>query len=273
MAKIMGAGMVGMRAALALSLVAAVAAAGCSFGRSTPATSPRAQVQDASGGRDLAALRQENEALKQEQLQSARQIEALQKQLSAQQEEQKRFREMMTTNFDLLEQSVALTLSKSIDNTKPQAPAAAAAPVASKPAVTPAKAPVAAPTAVKSTADEMSAPAEMPESAKPAPSESAAPKLVGQSSTPPLIAGSMSAKPQMLPTASKPAVTSAGPAKEAPKAVVPVAAVTKPQPAFNDPDLTPPTKPKNLTANRAAKALYERGFALYANRQYDQAVL
>jgi tol-pal system protein YbgF len=71
-----------------------------------------------------------------------------------------------------------------------------------------------------------------------------------------------------------PATAGAKPQAAAPKAVVPAVAMTQAAPApINDPDLTPPKNPKTLTANRAAKSLYERGFALYANRQYDQAIL
>jgi tol-pal system protein YbgF len=42
---------------------------------------------------------------------------------------------------------------------------------------------------------------------------------------------------------------------------------------YEDPDLDEPAKPRQLTANRAAKPLYEKGFALYGNRQYEESVL
>jgi len=39
-----------------------------------------------------------------------------------------------------------------------------------------------------------------------------------------------------------------------------------------DPDLNPPATPVSLTANRAAKPLYDRGFALFAGKNYTQAI-
>jgi tol-pal system protein YbgF len=294
----MGVRIKGVQATLGLGIAAALVMAGCSFGRSGPATSPRAQAQEAPLPKDLATLRQENDALKQEQLQNARQIEALQKQLAAQQAEQKRFREMMSTNFDLLEQSVALTLSKSIDKSNDRsadsggtakAPAAAqmTAPVArsagsstSAASKTPvaAPAPAPAPAGVKPAAEETIAPREAPEAAQPAPMDT--PKAIGQTHKPAPVAMSaaQAAKPQSAPPTAAHAAPGAAAQKPAPKPLVPAAAsapaaAAAQPPSFNDPDLTPPKHPKTLTANRAAKALYERGFALYANRQYDQAVL
>jgi tol-pal system protein YbgF len=236
----------------------------------------------------MAALKQENEALKQEQLQNARQIEALQKQLAAQQAEQKRFREMMSTNFDLLEQSVALTLSKSIENGGGRAPATAQAAPASKPSVSASKTPIAAPapvmapSAAKPTAEEVSAPQEAPEAVKPAPMDVAAPKAIGQApaanqgvwiTRDPKAQAAGQPAPSAATARTTPQAAAQKPAQgSAAKVAVPAAAAAQPA-AYHDPDLTPPKSPKNLTANRAAKALYERGFALYANKQYDQAAL
>jgi tol-pal system protein YbgF len=42
---------------------------------------------------------------------------------------------------------------------------------------------------------------------------------------------------------------------------------------YHDPDLDDPSQPKQLSANRAAKPLYEKGFVLFGNRQYDQSIL
>lgn len=255
-----------MRVPLGLTIVAALALGACATGRPNGTASPRTQVPDVPMAKEMEALRRENDALKQEQLQNARQIEALQKQLAAQAEEQKRFREMMSTNFDLLEQSVALTLAKSIESgpakppaapvAKPQAPAASKTPIAPP-------APIAAP-AAKPGAEEMETPREAP---RPAPAE--APKAVGKTGQPWIV-------PLASESPAKEAVTAAAPGPK------PGAAAAAPAPApiaaqrpaeITDPDLTPPRQPKILTANRAAKALYERGFALYANRQYDQAIL
>jgi tol-pal system protein YbgF len=269
------------------TVAAAAVLAGCSFGRPDSAVSPRAQVKDAPASSDLQALRQENESLKQEQLQSARQIEALQKQLASDKEEQRRFREMMSTNFDLLEQSVALTLAKSIDggaNGKATAPATAPmTPPAGRPGPsgaadkTPVTAPLPAiaPAAVKPAPTEVSAPEESPEPAgHPAPMGATAPKAIGQA-TRPATRGSAPGATALTPAApARPQSSASGASaaqKTAAKAGLPVGVA--PETAVNDPDLTPPKHPKTLTANRAAKALYERGFALYANRQYDQAVL
>ncbi len=73
---------------------------GCSSSRPDPATRTKAAPES----QEMMALRRDNEALRQDQLASQRQIEALTKQVVADREEQKRFREMMATNFDLLEQ-------------------------------------------------------------------------------------------------------------------------------------------------------------------------
>ncbi len=140
---------------------------------------------------------------------------------------------MMTTNFDLLEQSVALTLSKTITAdlrqsapppAAPRSPAPAAAPVAAAPA--PAK----------------SAPSTG------APPASPAPAMAETAATPP------GGKAALVPVAQRrPAANPAVPAR--------------------DPDLTPPGAPVQLSAHREAKPLYERGFALFARKDYAQAII
>jgi tol-pal system protein YbgF len=258
-----------MRMSLVLMIVAGLVLGACATGRPNGAASPRMQAPDTPLAKEMEALRRENDALKQEQLQNARQIEALQKHLAAQIEEQKRFREMMSTNFDLLEQSVALTLAKSIESGPVKPPAAS---VAKPPAAAPGKAPIAPPApiatpAAKSGAKEVDAPQEAPRPARPVPAE--APKAIGKADQPWIV-------PLASESAAKgPITTAAAPAKTGTAPTVPPAAPSAAQrPAeIADPDLTPPRQPKTLTANRAAKALYERGFALYANRQYDQAIL
>ncbi len=284
------------RSGLGWGLAAAIVLAGCSSGRPDPAVSPRAQAQEGGMSRDLQSLRQENDALKQEQLQNARQIEALQKQLTTEKEEQRRFREMMATNFDLLEQSVALTLSKSIDGggggkppaTAQMTPATARPGTTSASAKTPSAGPaqVTAPGTDKPAAKEVTAPQEVDEPAShPAPAETKAPEALSQKTKPmapmavaaltPMALGTGKAQTGAAPSAAGQAKAQPAAATASKGAAKPMtaAAVVPQEPAFNDPDLTPPKHPKTLTANRAAKALYERGFALYANRQYDQAVL
>jgi tol-pal system protein YbgF len=250
-------------------LVAGTLLSGCAGGK---ANAPRAGAQDPAA-RDVSALRQENEALKQEQMQNARQLEAMQKQMAAEREEQRRFREMMATNFDLLEQSVALTLSKSVERSvggsgqpaaKPPTPAPKAA-VAAKPV-----------TAAKPAHSKTSATVAHPASVQPAKAEPLSEALEGEDVAPAPTRPASAPSARAVPagpaatslTGSRPAVQPA--AKAA--ALTAVAAAT-PNAAPEDPDLTPPAQPKQLTANRAAKALYDRGFALYAAQQYESAIL
>ena len=125
------------RAALALLFIAALA--GCSHvvdpatgqlpgqnmqaapendesAREQPAVAPAPAVPTAPAETaELDRLRRENQTLKVQQGETQARMDALTKQLAQEREEQRRFREMMTTNFDLLEQSVAKSLADNME--------------------------------------------------------------------------------------------------------------------------------------------------------------
>ena len=240
---------------------------GCSSSRPDPASRQKSAVESP----EMMALRRDNEALRQEQLQNQRQVEALTKQMSADREEQRRFREMMSTNFDLLEQSVSMTLAKSIDKgpgAPPSGPAGGAATTDDSGRMTSGVA------------------AGMASASRPSPvaANSAAPYANdAKLSARPEARGTLAdGKPGQMGTArSNPGAQGAN-KSGAPVAAVAVAGSGK-QPAgglqtangkpYQDPDLNDPAKPKQLSANRAAKPLYEKGFVLFGNRQYEQSIL
>jgi tol-pal system protein YbgF len=272
-------------------LGALIAVTGCSSNRVDPALRQR-QAESTQ----MTALKQDNDALRQDQLQSQRQIDALTKQLAADREEQRKFREMMSTNFDLLEQSVSMTLSKSIDKNgkgPTPGPAGSAGPGG------------------------MTAPIpgndDMPRSASTAKAaSSAAPRLAPVPAMGPVAAQPYTETPLLVPNASGSDDQRMGPAKSdarmsspasttqsvrpgssasshgtAMKTVAPVTAasvataghstkatlVADNGKAYQDPDLEDPASPRQLSANRAAKPLYEKGFVLFGNRQYEQSIL
>ena len=216
-------------------ILIALFAGGCTLGRSRSTASPREQPNASAMTTDLEALRLENERLRAQQGALESRLADVQSKLAQSQEEQRRFRESMVTNFDLLEQSVALTLSKTItaDLNDPgtRRPAAsspkAAAPVATRPA-----APAQRMAAAESKADDMR-------------------------QALPVVAQADSPAAKMTPAAMAAATRS------------PMAEAA----AVQDPDLLPPANPTQLTAHREAKSLYEKGFALFARKDYDAAVI
>jgi tol-pal system protein YbgF len=215
-------------------------AAGCSIGRSrAPEGASHPQAKAAGVSSEVDALRQENAQLRDQQQALQTSLEAMQRTLAQNQEEQRRYRESMTKNFDLLEQSVALTLSKTItaDLSQPAAPAAPAPAQAAKPAPMPA-----------------------PKAAAPAPQAHA-------SQAPPAPkSASMAAGPV-------PATLSGHPNAVQPTPVAMASVESAQQAAVEDPDLLPPQSPRHLTAHQEAKPLYEKGFVLFARKDYDQAII
>jgi tol-pal system protein YbgF len=267
---------------------------GCSSSRVDPASK-----QKAAESADMLAMKQDNEYLRQDQAQSQKQIETLTKQLAADREEQRRFREMMSTNFDLLEQSVSMTLSKSIDKGDKGAPPAA--PAGSVPgasagedgshgtanartskatAATPRLAPVPAvgaspspsgytplvvPNGIESDEMRMAAPKSDPRMT--AQTDSRAPLKVRSSAAP---AAASAGAPQAVAPKSPAMPAAASKSSSKPAVAALVASDSKP---YQDPDLEEPANPRQLSANRAAKSLYEKGFVLFGNRQYEQSIL
>lgn len=251
---------------------------GCSSSRLDPSSRQKAAAESP----DMMAVRRDNEALRQDQLQSQRQIEALTKQLAADREEQRRFREMMSTNFDLLEQSVSMTLAKSIDKgpgSPPSGPAGGAAAATDDPprmssglAAGMASASRPAPGASNPSGY---TPLVVPNASANDTRGSAKPDSRGS------LADGKAAHPGTTRSTNMGALGSRSGAPLAAAAVTGSAAKqtqsggmqTANAKPYLDPDLNDPAKPKQLTANRAAKPLYEKGFVLFGNRQYEQSIL
>lgn len=200
-------------------------------------------------------LHEDNIALKKRLDAELKQIDALSKNLRKEQDEQRRFREMMATNFDLLEQSVALSLAKSIGNKAIVEPDElkirdkAQSPVVPKREMTPGK------NSVTSSAGTIN------------------PKA-GSNTSP---SGRGGWVPQTRKKPASPVVASRNRA-HSPKVVVAIGGVgtarnMRPAAVMHDPDLIPPRNPRRLEAHRAAKALYDKGFALFARKEYDQAIM
>jgi len=265
-------------------------AAGCSSTRPDPASRQKGAAESS----DLMALRRDNDALRQEQLQSQRQIEQLNKQIASDREEQRRFREMMSTNFDLLEQSVSVTLAKSGDKGPPNPPPGARGATPAALADDPGR------IGAAMTSNPRPPAGSAPASAQPAQGTDAKPATAGkpESRTAPGEGRPVAAKTEARgPGAadSKAPGTTARPngssGSNANKSAAPVLAVagvgvaaksgppaaaglqTSNGKPYEDPDLEEPSKPRQLSANRAAKPLYDKGFVLFGNRQYEQSVL
>lgn len=215
--------------------------------------------------KEMKGLRQESEMLNKRQQENQGRMDQIQQLIGDEQNKQRRFREMMTTNFDLLEQSVAVALAKSI-NQRNMAEAEE-----TKPRITPVKATIgtgeksikktlalpkrrqvkpakpidpAQDTTVKPMLglNPMNAGEAKPASSKWAGSQVAMPPLPGMSGS----SNTVVARP-----ASRKAAAS----------------------ALDDPDLRKPANPRKLRPHPAAKPLYEKGFALFASRDYDQSVI
>ena len=267
--------------------VAFLIVGGCSAHRVDPAAK-----QKPADSPEMVALKRDNESLRQDQLQAQRQIDALTKQLAADREEQRRFREMMSTNFDLLEQSVSMTLSKAIDKhdkgpTPPAGPAVGSTPAATNDESSRTRVSAAAPMAVPPRL------APVPDVGGNAGSQANATPLILPNANgtdeirinPPKAEKRVNAAESKPVTPSRPYMSSSTASQAKPSAVTgagATAAGAKPATGalvssngkpYEDPDLAEPAKPRVLTANRAAKPLYEKGFVLFGNRQYEQSIL
>ncbi len=243
-----------------LLLTLALLTAGCTWGRRS-AKPPHEEISQARLSTDLQSMRLENEALRRQQHETEKRLEDLRTLLVRSQEEQRRFRESMATNFDLLEQSVALTLSKSITadlNARPANPAAPARSTAS-PVRPKSKRVSSGPMAKAKAGNQHSGGSVASRSADQAP----ALKRNGQAESAPGTAPGSNQRPGMPhPTLVK---ASLG---------MPLAGNRPRSGAMlvSDPDLTPPVSPIKLVPHRSAKALYEKGFALFARRKFNQSI-
>ena len=191
----------------------------------------------------VSQLQTENELLRERLGSTEKRVESLKRELSAEQEKQRRFRESMTTNFDLLEQSVALSLAKTLKTRETVLPESAPViPAPSVPSATPAP--------------------KAPEKARPVVIEKTA--LAA-----PVRAESKPVKVEPAP-APKPAV------RETQGSVEPVSEATADEPLagnFHDPDLSEPAEPRKLMAHPQAKPLYEKAFSHFARQEFDQSIV
>ena len=245
--------------ALILSAILLLLVAGCAnsppsptFGRNVPAPGPAVSHQPAS---DVQSLQAQNEMLASRLTAMESSIMALKQAFSAEEEKQRRFRANMTTNFDLLEQSVALSLAKSLQDrqTKPtKNPVGAHQPANRKPPAQPTHQPPQPQVPLKG----------MPAGKTLTHSENLLPKDGGIQGT--------NAKPDANSVARETEeLTRSTPFESMPLAATPTAYPV----LIEDPDLRSPEKPRKLVAHPKAKPLYERAFSQFARKQFDQAIV
>jgi TolA-binding protein len=242
---------------IVFAVVAALLLSGCSFARRRSASPGEASAKATRA--ELAALRQENEVLKRTQAETLKKMGALQKSLQAERAEQRRFREMMATNFDLLEQSVALSLSKTMGKQLVVRPNELKLPAPAEKDGSPNSA----------TGHPRALP---PEASQPqGHAAEGNPRLKAPSGTNDSANRSLDANTPMKGASGDASTTAARPV------VMQADDDAGDQGARGvngeDPDLTPPANPRNLTSHREAKALYDKGFSHFAHKQYGRAVL
>ncbi|MDH4248325.1 MAG: tetratricopeptide repeat protein [Deltaproteobacteria bacterium] len=246
---------------LTLAALAALTG-GCANERVRTAASPSALSQEEL---ELNRIRAENELLQAQVASTGKQVESLKRELSAEQEKQRRFRETMTTNFDLLEQSVALSLAKTLKARETSATPEMTPPPAVRPSAPPAAPATIPPAAIEKTARASSQPKAAPSAPKPGPTPE--PPLArtrpAPAATPPvtlahpLNPGRSEAAPQPQPGLSPPASDDG-----------------EPQAALQeDPDLSQPAHPRQLSAHPEAKPLYEKAFSYFARQEFDQSIV
>ena len=258
--------------ATVLLLALALLLAGCSFSKRSASIrkADRSTVQ----GDKLEALKNENAEMRKSQKRNEVKIAQLEKMLASTQKEQQRFQRTMRSNFDMMEQSVTLTLSKRVagqgvrtapPNRRPKRTGEAMRPVrshsdrrVSKPA-RPAMAQKTPPAMAQKT------PPAMAQKTPPMGKKAANPvrrTLVGpeKRNTPPSLAEKRTAAPARVTRV----------AMEAPTARPPLGAR---QSIAMDADLLEPTGPRKLSTHPPAKRLYEKGFALFAQKDFSQSIL
>jgi tol-pal system protein YbgF len=254
---------------------------------------------------EIDRLKRENQALKVQQAENQARMDALTKQMAQEREEQRRFREMMTTNFDLLEQSVSKSLGDQMqrNQTAQAKPAQSAKTPASGPAAVPPPATdngparAAQPQATQGPTALEPLPYwddKAPAAGKTAPGPAAKfdpKKPMDAKAKPAGAATGADAKSKAASApATSPAAAPAGPnsptaagggkaagedsrSSEAPLAAVAVMAAQDEKPAvFNDPDLQPPAHPRELKSNPEAKPLYDKGFVYMAKGDYEESI-
>lgn len=196
-------------------------------------------------------LNRENNDLKSGQAELQSKIATLTTQLEQEREEQQEFREMMETNFDLLEQSVARSLSGQIASNR----------VANDATVPPAqpKAERIAPPTPRSPAGRIEAPREvLPPRAR----------TTREGAAEPVIRTTQAGQPIDGPRRS----AARGRQENEVLTPLPVLSAQRESESFEDPDLIPPVNPIVLSAIPEAKPLYERGFVHYAKGKFEESI-
>ncbi|MEE8434128.1 MAG: tetratricopeptide repeat protein [bacterium] len=244
--------------ATVLLLALALLMAGCSFSKRSTAIrrADRSTVQ----GAQLEALKNENAEMRKKQKRNEVKIAQLEKMLASTQKEQQRFQRTMRSNFDMMEQSVALTLSKRVTGEVARTGSPIRPPKRTAEAMRP----------VRSSSDRrVSRPARpaMARQAPPAGKKAANPvrrpvlkPSPEKRNMPPSLAEKSSAAPTRINRV----------AMEAPKTRPPLNA--RPSIAV-DADLSAPADPRKLSTHPPAKRLYEKGFALFAQKDFSQSIL
>lgn len=250
-----------------LTLLLVLVLGGCGLvGGSTE--SPRKSRQ-ALANAEIQSLRKNNTEMRHRQEKALQQMASLQKQIAAEQAENRRFREMMATNFDLLEQSVALSLSKSARETPVVEPSELNLP--ERPAVSGNSAPQPGGTALSPPGMRISPPAAMaPPAGEPPAGRGGSPRPAA-SARPALPYHALSFNSGGDGSSGESSSSIAAPAAASKGGIMTVAAREPNQ--LDDPDLKPPANPRKLRAHMAAKPLYEKGFRHYARKNYSQAIL
>ena len=231
---------------LSLSVAAALALTGCTVGQGTRTDAPS---KTAAAQLEVRKLKEENANLISKQVVAEKELQSIKSLLESERLENRRFRDMMVTNFDLLEQSVAISLAKTSGGQ-----------------------PVVQPSDLKLPAPETKS--DVP------PEKPAAPEKRDTPAASPVT----QPKPDTVEDRKK----MAGPDAQVSPSVslldIPVPATSAmiggdvvPVPAgktrvMDDPDLQPPVSPLELRPHPEAKRLYEKGFGHFARNEYDRAI-
>ena len=221
----------------AMLLVALLLNGACTAGRPGDPSDRHAnrQVSTAALQADIATLRYENRQLTDRTSAAEQEIARLKTDLEKAREEQQRYKDMMSTNFDLLEQSVAVNMRQIKDEVK-------------------------ANTRKASVREETRHPVKTVRSAPPA----QAPRM----EPPQAAAGDNDAKPAQQVAIQR--TSYSAPAATAVSARMDSAGMSGP--GLNDPDLSQRSGIRTLVPHGEAKPMYERGFTLFAKKQYGHAI-
>ncbi len=224
----------------------------------------------------LDALKRDNARLRIRQAESDAKVDALSEQLAQEREEQQRFREMMETNFDLLEQSVARSLTESMGrgerDVSRETGAATAMPIG-----TPMETPTAQPCAAQAALTEESAPVRRLPPPTQAPAGTEPMTTWDEAGTTPMDNGTARAAAAEAPRDSRANALDTlqpTPPEWPSSAPIPAAMATAQDDSatLDDPDLITPAQPQILRAIPEAKPLYEKGFARFARGNYDASI-